>query len=183
MKSLGAGVVLATLAMYIFGFAYWAANPLPYAAWKRSTDDTAAGRALLNHFPENGTYMIPGVYNDPKELPSMYERGPVAFVHMLNRDGRPQVDPTTMVLGFILNLLVVILLAALLKKVGPSLTTYRSRVGFILLAGVTASVMIDGGDSVWWSISAAWKIHQAIYNICAWTIAGVVLAGFVRADT
>ena len=46
----------AAFAMYVLGFAYWGVNSLPYGTWKQTPDDEAAGRALLEHFPESGTY-------------------------------------------------------------------------------------------------------------------------------
>jgi hypothetical protein len=55
-------------------------------------------------------------------------------------------------------------------------------VGFVALAAVAASVMIDGGDVVWWSIAPMWKAHQAVYNILAWVVAGAVLCRYMPID-
>lgn len=176
------GVALASAVMYVFGFIYWGLNPLPYNAWKATANDFAAGQALMEHFPENGTYMVPGPHNAPDQLSELYERGPVAFVHMLDRDGRPQVDTNVMALGMLLNLLVVLLLSIILDQISPALPTYGKRVRFIILAGIAASIMIDGGDVVWWHIPIFWKLYQAVYNIVSWTLVGLVLAHFVEND-
>ena len=65
MKRCVIGIILATLAMYVWGFLYWGgANPFPYKAWKQTPDDVAAGKALLEHFPETGTYHMPGMNHD-----------------------------------------------------------------------------------------------------------------------
>ena len=71
------GVILAALAMFTWGFIYWGASPLPYQSWKHTNDDEAAGQALLEHFPESGTYYLPGFQNDEKTtLHASSKRGP-----------------------------------------------------------------------------------------------------------
>ena len=51
MKTRAIAVLLATLAMYVWGFLYWGVNPLPYTTWMQTTDDVAAGKALLDLSP------------------------------------------------------------------------------------------------------------------------------------
>ncbi len=180
MKRLSLGVVLATLAVYAWGMLYWGFNPLPYAAWQRTNDDVAAGQALLEHFPRSGTYFIPGMYNDDETLTRLYESGPVAFVHMISRDGRPRVDPAIFVKGLALDFVVVSLVALLLWQAG--LPTYRARLTVVVLAGAAAAVLIDVGATVWWYIDWEWKLAQALYDWSAFVVAGLVLAGFVRPE-
>jgi hypothetical protein len=179
MKRFVLGVILAALAMFLWGMLYWGANPLPYTSWKRATDDVAAGQALLQYFPENGTYYIPGMYHDKETLSRMFEQGPVAFVHMLRREGRPMMDPSIMIKGIVLYLFVALLMAWLLRLAAPALPSYGSRVKFMALAALTATMLIDLGDAVWWYIPLAWKLHQAAYNFSAWLVAGLVLARFI----
>lgn len=179
MKRFALGVLLAALAMFVWGMLYWGVNPLPYTTWKRSTDDVAAGQALLKYFPENGTYYIPGMYHDKATLARMFEQGPVAFVHMLRREGRPMMDPAIMVKGIILYLAVAFLLAWLVRLALPGLSTYGSRVKFMALMALAAVAMIDLGDAVWWYIPLNWKIQQGLYNFSALLVAGLVLAKLV----
>ena len=82
---------------------------------------------------------MPGFDQDPETVERLFEQGPVAFVHMLAVDGRPQVDASVMIGGFILNLLAIVLIAALLKIAAPALPTYAARVGFVALAGDSGS--------------------------------------------
>ena len=87
-----AGIVIATLAVYVWGFAFWGASGLPYTAWKPVPDEAGAAQMLLEHFPADGTYAIPG-HGDPDTLAKALETGPVAFVHVTAREGRPAIDP------------------------------------------------------------------------------------------
>ncbi len=180
MKNLGIGIVLAAVAIFFWGFLYWGMNPLPSSSWKQTKDDVAAGKALLEHFPESGTYYLPGRYNDEETWMKLHAAGPVAFIHLTAREGRPLHDWGIMIRGFLLYLVVVTLIALLLQKVSPALPSYADRVKFAALVGLAAAVMIDFGDVVWWYIPWEWKIHQAVYTVTTWTIAGLVLAKFVK---
>ncbi len=104
----------AAIVMYIWGFLYWGASPVPYLAWKSSGNDAAVQQVLKESFPESGTYYIPSFDNEPEQLAQMFEAGPVGFVH-INLEGRPQVDPAIVVFGFLVNLVVCALLAALFR--------------------------------------------------------------------
>ncbi len=182
MKGFVAGILLSTLAMFLWGMVYWGFSPLPYTAWKSSPDDVEAGKALREHFPESGTYYVPAMHHEAATLDRLYEQGPVAFVHLTSRDGRPRNEPSVMIKGLLLILVGVTLLALLLRKAAPALPTYGSRVRLIALTGLAAAVLIDVGDSVWWYIPIAWKVHQALYDFSAWTVAGLVLARFVKPE-
>jgi hypothetical protein len=183
MKRFYLGVVLAALAMFVWGMVYWGANPLPYTAWKHATDDVAASQALLQYFPENGTYYIPGMYHDKATLAKLFQQGPVAFVHMLRREGRPMMDPSIMGKGIVLYLIVSFLLAWLVRLALPGLPTYGSRLKLVCVAALVAVLMIDMGDQVWWYIPFAWKLQQGLYNFSDLLIGGLVLAKFVDRTT
>jgi hypothetical protein len=104
----------------------------------------------------------------------------VAMVHMIAIGGMPGMDPSTFIYGFILNLVVIVLIALLLRQVATSLPTYFDRVKFVTLAGLAAALLIDGGDIAWWHIGWQWKLYQAFYAVSFWILTGLVLGWFVR---
>src|SRR5436309_1824864 len=53
------GVVLASVAMFFWGFLYWGINPLPYQTWKKAPNDEAVQSALMATLPESGIYHVP----------------------------------------------------------------------------------------------------------------------------
>jgi hypothetical protein len=112
----------------------------------------------------------------------LMEKGPVAFVHVIAREGRPMMDPSIMVGGFFLNLVVIVLIAVLLKIAAPALPTYAARAGFVALVGLTVAIFSEGNDAVWWQITWQWKLYQAVYTLGFWLIAGVTLAAFIGPD-
>ena len=167
MKRLVSGILLATIAGFFWGFLYWGANPLPYSVWKQTNDDQAAQQALREHFPESGTYYLPGMYNDEETLSRLSEAGPVGFVH-ISLEGRPVMQPDTMIQGFLLILVTVVIAALILQLV--ALPTYGQRLKLAVLVGLAGAVMIDFGQSVWWHISWAWKLQGAIYDFTVWVV-------------
>ncbi len=180
MRSTAIGVLLATLALFAWGMLYWGANPAPYTAWQQTRDDAAAGRAILQYFPVTGTYYLPGLYNDAETRTKLHEHGPVAFVHVTARDGRPEFAPAIFVKGLALDLGVVLLLAWLMHQAGPALPGYGDRVKLAAAAGLLAALLVDLGDVVWWSIPWQWKLHQALYSFTAVLVPGLVLARFME---
>ena len=178
MKNLILGVVLSLLAMYVWGMIYWAANPLPYSTWKSANDDAVAMQALRDHFPETGTYYLPGMRNDEETLMRLHEQGPVGFVHITARDGRPMMMPSIFLQGALLYVVTAVLLALMLQLTG--LPTYAERFKLVALAGLAAAIAVEFGHAVWWQISWAWKMQQALYDLTNFIVAGLVLAKFVR---
>jgi hypothetical protein len=183
MKKTIIGVAAAVVALYVFGFLYWGLGPYRTLVWKHADDDGAAGKALREHFPKNGTYYVPGFHHGQAETEASFAKGPVAFVHMLAIDGRPLADVSIMIEGFIVYLLVIALIAVLLRKTLACFPTFGGRVGFVALIGMTATIFFDGGDIAWWQITWSWKLYQAAYAIGFWVLAGVILGWFIRPST
>ena len=88
MKQLVIGIIVASIAVFMFGFLFWGASQLPYRSWKSTPDDVTARQALREHFPEVGTYYVPGMRHDDETLTELYEQGPLAFVHVTSTGGR-----------------------------------------------------------------------------------------------
>jgi hypothetical protein len=175
-----AGIVIAALALYVWGFVFWGASGLPYTAWKQVVDEPKVVQMLREQFPENGTYSIPGHGGDPESAAASFESGPVAFVHMTARDGRPAMDPSIMVGGFVLSLVMSTLLWGILRMV--AIPAYGRRVGLCVMIGLMGTVAIIVGDVVWWQIDAGWKGWQAFYTVASFLVMGLVLAAFTEPE-
>lgn len=183
MKNSIIGIAISAVVLFFWGFLYWGLGPYRSMIWQPNADDVAAGQALLQHFPENGTYFVPGFTQDEATVEKLFADGPIAFVHMISASGRSMHDPAIMIQGFILNLVVIVLIAMLLRRVCSALPTYVDRVKFVALAGVTSAVLIDFGDAVWWQIDWSWKLYQAFYSFSAWLITGLILAKFIAPES
>lgn len=171
------GIVVTTLVVYIWGFLFWGVSTIPYASWKQSPNDTIAQEILSKHFPESGTYFIPGVGNDPETRAALYETGPTGFVH-ITHGSSSEADPAIMIQGLLLNLVIVALLAAFFRVAGA--TEFRDFARLSLAAGAVAVVGIHVGDMVWWRMPVEWKIWQLLYDYTVWLLAGHLLGIFMK---
>ncbi|MCZ6536548.1 MAG: hypothetical protein O6838_01455 [Gammaproteobacteria bacterium] len=179
MKELLLGSVIAAVALFFWGFVYWAVSPLPYTALKTVADETAAGQALLEHFPQSGTYYLPDPQNpDIDEMNALHRQGPVAMVD-IDADGAVPQSPIVMLAGFAHMLITTLMISLLMRLTGDALATYGDRVLFVFLAGVIVAFWARISDVIWWGLGLPWQMYNAIYDVSAWLIAGLILAKFV----
>ncbi len=109
------------------------------------------------------------------------EAGPFVMVNIV-RQGHPVEDGALMFRGFLLTIVIALLISVVLKRALPALPSYGSRVGFALLVGLAAVVMINMGEVVWWRYDLSWKLTQAVYGIGVWAVGGAVLGKFIKPD-
>jgi hypothetical protein len=178
MKKFVLGPALAALAMFLFGAIYWM-SPFPYKTLRSVANDSAAGLALAQLFPETGTYLVPGPNLNQKQMGELYKRGPSVEVQFV-KEGHDAMEPAVFLKGYVHYFVVSLLLAALLAKAAASLRGYCSRVSFCALVGVAGSALIDYSDPIWWHHPWAWHIACSIYAVLAFTVSGLVLAAFVK---
>ena len=174
------GIVLASVAMFAFGFAYWGATSLPYSSWKETRDEAGAQAALRSHFPEEGTYFVPSMFQDQEVLEERYKDGPVAMIHLTSTGGGSPHDFTIMIKGVVLNLILVTVLALLYRQALPASRSYLSGITLALLVGLVSALLVDMGDAVWWMHSMEWKLTKAGYHIGAVLVAGLILTKFAK---
>ena len=174
------GIIVASIILYIWGFVYWGMGNPYYSKeiWKAPNNEATAAAVLSEQFQENGVYFIPS-HHQEEGLEGRYNSGPIAFVYMIDADGREMMDPEIMTNGFIINTIYVILLAGLLWSFRSSATTYGKRVCLTCWMGVIAAVFSQIGDVVWWQLDLHWKLYDAGYTVSAFLITGLVLAAFV----
>lgn len=167
------GVIVTGLVLFVFGFVYWAVNPLPYMAWNQVSDVAAAQSAAALLFPEDGLYFLPGPGNDPAAQ-ELLKTGPAVY---LSIDHSPSLgaDPASMAVGFVHNLLSALLLVFLFRGVSG----LSARLGAGVLVGVVAAFVVNGSEVIWWQQPLNWIIHQMIYYVLYFAIGAVVLGKFV----
>ena len=168
------GALLTGVALFVFGFLYWAVNPLPYTAWNVLDDPAAAQAATAKLFPQDGMYVVPGGGNDPRAL-QLLETGPLVF---LTIDHSPAAgpDPASLGVGLLHNIASAFLLVLLIRGVSGGLT---ARVGRAALVGVVAAFVINGSEIIWWQQPFNWMIHQAIYYVLYFALGAAVLNFFL----
>src|SRR5690349_4712380 len=162
-------VLGASLLMLFWGAMFWV-NPLPYRVLQTTPDEYAAGNALLESFPESGTYLIPGFYNDLHDLEPL-RRGPLGMV-FIEHQGMPTPLRTALAQGFLLNLGSVSFLALLLWVVRRGLPrSYGWRFLLVISLGVISAIFTAGTNIIWWFHPVGWQLISLIYISTSWSIA------------
>lgn len=182
MSKLLLGSFIAAVAVFFWGFIFYAASPVMGMVVKGSTDDVAAQMALKEYFPESGTYFVPDPgleKTQPDKLDELHEAGPLALINVRS-EGGPVMDPMVLVWGFVHEWIVCFLLGWLMTR--AALASYGARVAFLTVAGFTAALFIDYGATIWWGVDRAFALMNLFYNTAAWLIAGLVLAWKPGAD-
>ena len=158
------GILLTAIVLFLFGFLYWAANPLPEKALDTVPDSDAAAAAIGEQFPESGMY-------------SVIQPGLAATV-IVNHGASEEVDPLAMLYGFIHYLAIVIVLAVVLQN-GASVASHVRR-AFIM--GLAAVILVEGADIIWWGYTWGWKLWGAAYHVLVFVIGALVLSKFLPRD-
>jgi hypothetical protein len=174
-----AGIVLAAVVMFFWGFLFWTVSPVPKQILRTAPDETALAQALSGLLKDSGVYILPGMSErqPESEYVNHAKAGPLAWV-IFRREGTDPMNPSTFAFGFLHMLASVAILAWLLRLAAPD--SYGGRLGFALIAGLAGSVFSNLGKPIWWIQPWSFHILNFVYDITSWALAALVLAHFVR---
>ncbi len=173
------GAVSAGVAVFLWGFVFWGISNLPYSSLSRTADDLSVGRALMEHLPQTGTYLIPGQHNPPEVQKTLFEAGPVAMV-FFNREGKPMMSAMQMAAGLLHSIGIALVVGIGLFALGNCATTYGDRVRLVAIVGLASAFMAPIANIIWWYYPASWQLWNSLYQAVAWLIMALILAHFVR---
>ena len=161
------GILATAVVLFVFGFLYWGANPLPGKTMNALPDPEAAAAAVSEQFPDSGIYSVLA----PATAPS----GVSAMVIVDHDVSGKEADPLVMFYGFVHYIAIGIVLALVLQR-GAALADHVKRAA---LLGVAAVVLVEGSDLVWWGYPLAWKLWGAVYHVLVFVIGALVLSKFL----
>jgi hypothetical protein len=176
MRDVLRGIFFSAIIVYSWGLVFWW-SALPYRAMRHSYDSSEVSRYLESRFPDSGTYVIPDY--DVYPPPEASDRDVAITVIVLAKEDLPS-NAGILAAGFIHALVMSALIAYLLCLVRPALGSYRSRVLFVAVAGVTTAISCDLIDPIWWYRPWSWNVVKSIYDCLTWVAAGLVLALFIK---
>jgi hypothetical protein len=173
------GVFLAALALFVWGFLFWA-TPLTQSVYHQMTDEEGFAQAMREHMPESGTYVMPNAYDgDQERMMAAHRAGPLATV-FVRMNGAEPMSVTVFVLGFLHMLVAAFLGLVLLRLALPALGGYGARVGFLFLVGLAGAFWINFSAPIWWYQPWDFHIMSFVYNVVAWLIVGLILGWAVK---
>jgi hypothetical protein len=174
MKKFLLAPLLAALAMFFWGFVYYGLSGIPYKALGTVGD---IAPAVAQHFPADGTYILPDPRNPPEVMTEQMNRGQLLTVHV-KKSGVKAMDGGVMAQGFALEFVSCLLLALILEFVAGGFKTYLCRFMFCLTVGVLATLFGNGGQAIWWQQAWGWHLMTMLHDVIAFALAGAVLAKF-----
>lgn len=177
--------LLAAVAIFIWGFIFWAALPFGASTMKTIPSEDAVRSSLSSNLSESGVYYFPGMdanATDKAAAEKSYRdkatAGPRGLI-LFKKEGGEPMDPATLVWGFVHGFISAVLVGILLVMALPALPMYGQRVAFVTLAGIFAAYAVDSGYYNWWFFPGGFILANAIYTIIAWLLAGLIMARLI----
>jgi len=178
MKRLLIGATLAAVAMFFWGFLYWALFPLPWKLIGPVPDELAMGQALDELLPASGAYVLPHpVASGEEESLRRTQAGPIATI-LYRKAGRSPTDPTIFLGGFLHGWIAALGMGLLLRCIRPG--SYARAVGLLAGIGLVAAIWANLGRPIWYAQPWEYHVLIAVYELGGWFVAGLVLAKFAR---
>ena len=172
------GSAVASIAMFIFGFIFFASGLENLAT--RSLDDVQAGavrQTMSASLPGTGTYIVPNPEGSAAQT-VMYGQGPVATIHY-NTSGFPSADAGSMVGGLVLNFIVALLIGTALIGIDRRVPDFGSRARVGVLIAVAATAFTHLGEPIYYHHDWPHFIYLFIADGVMLAAAGLILAWFL----
>lgn len=170
MKNIIAAVV-AGLVMFFWGFVSWTVLPWHNVDVSQFSDQQVVMDTLLQQSPKSGIYFIPGDQAD-------YDANtPGAFVNVM-KNGFGAGMGEMMAKGIVGNIVLALLAILLLAK--TSLTSYGSRVGFMVMLGLLIGLAANIPYWNWFGFPTGYILVNITDYVVTWLLAGLVIAKLAK---
>lgn len=178
MRSLVIGSIVAAVAMFLIGFAFYG-TPMMTLGWSEASPEVqAALQSALKALPHTGTYAIPS--DQTPEAAAAFAAGPVATIRY-NSSGFAMMDPAVFAEGFIHMALSAFLLGLALWTVRDRVADFGARLRLVLMLSLAMAVFTRLGDPIWYHSDWRNAVYVGIADFITFAVAGAILARwFVR---
>jgi hypothetical protein len=158
---------------------FYVLSPVPYWTMSQTLDDREAGAALLEHFPESGTYILPGRFSSRELRAEMRANGPVATVY-LNRNGSPQSSPLKTALGILQGVVIGLTLGVAMLMLNRYTTKYWNHVAICSTVGLAYSAYPRVADIVFSDFPPGYQWMMIFSDFVSFVLMIMVMAWFTR---
>jgi hypothetical protein len=179
MLRLIGGSLLVALVLWVWSTLFYVVLPLPYYTMSETADDIAAGEALKMHFPETGTYILPGRFSGDEVRSRMRAEGPVATIY-IQRDGVPEVSVRQILLGTFNSIVIGLLIGAAMLLLNRHTTDYWSHVAIGSTFGMAYTAYPRFADIIWSAFPPGYQLMMIFSDGFSWILAVMVMAWFTR---
>ena len=173
------GALVVTVVSWIWSVGFYVLSPVPYWTMSKTLDDRAAGAALLAHFPESGTYILPGRFSSKEVRSELRANGPVATVY-IDRDGAPQSSPRKTVLGTIQSIVIGLTLGVAMLMLNRYTTKYWNHVAICSTVGLAYSAYPRVADIIFSDLPPGYQWVMIFSDFVSFVLMIMVMAWFTR---
>jgi hypothetical protein len=168
------GAIPAAIAMFLLGFIFYA-TPLNRLATGGVEDVQAAAiqQTLNANLPSTGTYVVPDPSTAAQSV--MYGQGGIATIHFST--GRyATVETTSLVLGFLLDLVVALLIGAALIGIDRRVPDFASRGRLVVIIAVAASAYVNLLSPIFYHHGWGHFIYRFVADAVTLSAGGLIIA-------
>lgn len=167
MKNIILSGVLGGIAIFIWGYVYWAVLPIDEMAHNSSQNDLQLISFMEQRYDIPSTHVSYLADEQTPIVATVFLKRSPGFVTMLWQ-------------GLLFMMAAVGLIALAMRMVPVLPSSYAGRVGLIALTGLAATVVANLGDPIWFTQGWSWHIAQAGYDLSCWIVAGLVIAALIK---
>ena len=177
--------VAGAVVYYIWGMLAWMAIPLHTPTIAALPAEQAIVESLKEQNLESGVYVAPFVtdsaeMSDPESaFTKNHAAGPIFSIYY-RKEGSAPMNAGMLATGFVIDLLAAALAVCLLSSIGPCGRNYWCRVGFVAALGGFVALIGHLGYWNWMYFPLGYTVAFIIDVTVGWTLAGLIIAAFIR---
>jgi hypothetical protein len=172
------GGVLGGIAIFMWGFVFWAVLPFAKDNLPELPNIAAVARSLDAAIPESGTYLFPS-REGASDMKERYAEGPVGMI-VFRKGGVDIEDPMIYLKGLVHFMACAAIAGGIMSTVIGSLKTYGSRVLFVFRLGLFAGVAVNVAKAIWWHAPTDFLFLDCAFHFVGWGVAGFAIAAVVK---
>jgi len=173
------GAVCVAVVCWVWSLVFYVFTDIPYKTMSKTENDVAAAEALLEHFPETGTYIIPGRYASEDVRRNLRSFGPVATVY-IKRDGAPEASPVMIAIGWFNSVVIGLLIGAAMLRLNKYTTDYWTHVAICGTVGLAYTAYPRFADIIWSAFPPGYQLMMIFSDGVSFTLMVMVMAWFTR---
>jgi hypothetical protein len=172
------GSLCVALVLWIWSTVFYVILPIPYYTMSETADDIAAGEALKKHFPETGSYILPGRYADDETRKTMRKEGPVATVYIA-RDGAAEVSVIQILIGTFNGIVIGLIMGGAMVMLRRYTKDYWAHVAIGSTFGMAYTAYPRFADIIWSAFPPGYQLMMIFSDGFSWILITMVMAWFV----
>jgi hypothetical protein len=180
LAGLTAGIVIT-----IWQFAAWMFLSFHKDTIKITPNEEAVTAVLSNSITEEGVYGIPNENQqrsnaeEQKKWEEKFRRGPLATIYYRPTGDNPAMT-SQLVIGILIQIIAAMFAAWLLSRSTASTQSYISRVSYVGMLGIFASIVTHISYWNWMYFPFKYTTAMMADLIIGWVIGGLVIAAFIK---